>query len=599
MVRSRRIEEKPKQKKVLYLGKLPRLNGSQRKELVLRISQILVGQYYAVNPDSEVEKLAAHFAGKLKNKERAAGAPVGVTGSTGGMLTEEEDTSIDLNTFRPLEGREGGGAWMCHQIIEQLGIPIFLKEQGVWSSKEIEWMLLNLHGRLLNPTSERATALWAEEQSSSKSLMSEVQKVHGNGLRKAALNWWKIHEPLEDYLYNRIDGLVGFGECRYLYDLTNTFFEGRMLGSTLAQYGRSKERRTDAPLVSLGLLTNEEGFIRRSHYYAGNVSEPGTLEEVYKFLENSPGVITDAGIGTTANVEQMALRGISYLCVVREGFKAYNINFEQGKYFRHKTSNGQEYGLWLQSKKHEFQVEGKNYTDWLIFVKSEAKQAKEDGIIQKQKSRFEKGLQSIKSSLAKIKGRKSISQIHQRIGRLKAKHSRVTKAFSIETQDDGKNITTLTWSYNPSSEQRNGTYIIRSSEPVIDVHQAWKDYCALTKIEAVNRCCKTDLNLRPVYHQKDDSIQAHLFLTLIACTIVQFIRYQLAKEDIHWSWKEIVRVMNTQKVITSEFSNKNKEWILLSSWSNPEQKAKKIYDALQLDYVPYFSFFFKITHADT
>jgi len=582
----------------MYLGSLSSLDSGQRESLIVRMNQLLVGQYHILKVDASVEELAIKYVGQLKSEELGKTARGEKVVVSGGLINSSMPERIDLSTFRPLTGREGGGAWLCHQIIEQLGIPTFLRAQGTRSTKEIEWMLLNLQGRLLNPVSERATALWVEEVSGSKNLMSEVQKVHGEGLRQSALHWREAGEELEDYLYNRIDNLLDFKGQRFLYDLTNTYFEGRMLGSSLAQYGRSKERRSDAPIVSIGLLTNEQGFIRRSHFHAGNVSEPGTLEAVYKFLENSPGIVTDAGIGTTANIEQMASRNIPYICVVRQGFKSYNINFEEGEYFKHQTSNGQQYGLWLQSREHTFEVEGITYTDWLIFVKSEAKQAKEDSMIQKQKLRFETGLQAIRNSLDKPRGHKTIVQVHQRLGRLKEKNSRVGKAFQIKTADNGQNITHLNWTYDPEAEQRNGTYIIRRSEPVTNLLQGWKDYCALTQIEAVNRCCKTDLNMRPVYHQQDNTIQAHLFLTLIACTIVQFIRHQLAKADITASWKEIVRIMDTQKVVSSEFENDQNECFLLSNWSKPEPKTKVIYDALQLKYQPHNGFFFKIKKPD-
>jgi len=305
-------------------------------------------------------------------------------------------------------------------------------------------------------------------------------------------------------------------------------------------------------------------------------------------------IVTDAGIGTKANIEALAVKGIAYICVVREGFKEYQVDFEQGQYFTHHTSNGQQYGVWLQSRAHTFTVQGQTYTDWLIFVKSEAKQAKEDSMIAKQKTRFETGLKAIQSSLDKPRGHKSISKVHERIGRMRAKNTRVSKAFDIQTTDDGQDITDLTWTYSAEQEQRNGTYIIRRSEPVEDLHQAWRDYCALTTIEAVNRCCKTDLKLRPVYHQKDETIKAHLFLTLIASTIVQFIRHLLAQQNIRWSWTEIVRIMNTQKTVISEFANEDDEWFLLSKWSKPTQKTKQIYDALDLEYQPHNGFFFKI-----
>jgi len=583
----------------MYIGSLSGLDGDQRSLLVLRMEQLLTGQYRSLCVDSEVEKLAIHYVGKLKSRQIGHSEAGDRMEVSGGLLGAEEHASIDLSTFRTLEGRQGGSSWLIHQVLERLGIKDFLGSACGLGSEQVEWMLLNLHGRLLHPVSERATAVWVEEESSSKGLMSEVRSVHGQGLRLAALNWWAVHEEVEDYVYSRMNALLDFGESRYLYDLTNTYFEGRMQGSSLAQRGRSKEKRSDSPLVSMGLLTNEAGFIRRSHFYAGNVSEPGTLEDVHKFLKDSPGVVTDAGIGTQANIEGLARLEIPYISVVRSGFKEFDIDFEQGEYFRHKTSNGQGYGLWLQSREHSFKIGEETYTDWLIFVKSEAKQLKEDGIVNKQKERFETGLQAIQSSLDKPRGHKSIGQVHQRIGRLRNKYGRVSKAFDVQTSDDGKNITGLKWNYDPAEGQRNGTYIIRRSEPVTDLHQAWRDYCALTEIEAVNRCCKTDLNLRPVYHQKDESIQAHLFLTALACNIVQFIRHQLKQQGITVSWKEIVRIMDTQKSITSEFANKELQWFLLANWSEPQPKAKKIYDALKLEYKPHNGFFFKIQKAPT
>jgi transposase len=170
------------------------------------------------------------------------------------------------------------------------------------------------------------------------------------------------------------------------------------------------------------------------------------------------------------------------------------------------------------------------FTDRLIFVKSEAKQAKEDGIVAGQRNRFEKGIRQIRDSLSKPKGHKKIGQVHQRIGRLKAKNTRVSQAFDIKLKDDGSEVTHLEWSYNPDHEQRNGTYIIRTSLPVESPKRAWQAYHTFTTIGAVNRCCKTDLNMRPVYHQKDEPIKAHLFLTLLACNIATFIRHLFSEK---------------------------------------------------------------------
>jgi transposase len=349
--------------------------------------------------------------------------------------------------------------------------------------------------------------------------------------------------------------------------------------------------------VSIGILADEWGITRRSYFYAGNVSEPGTLEAVVEDLGQARGgLLMDAGIATKENIELLVRKGIAYHCVVRQGFESYQTDYEQGHLFEHNTSNGYSYKIWLSVREHQFVVDGELRTDWLIFVKSEAKQAKEDGMLRQQKERFEKGLRQIDASLRLPKGHKSIPQVQQRIGALKARNQSIHAAFDLQLEDDGTNVSKIKWTYDPTvKEQSSGAYVIRTSEKVEDARTAWERYNTLTKVEELNRCCKTDLNIRPVYHQKDETIKAHLFLTLLACSIVSFIRLKLARAGIHWSWKEIVRMMNTQKVVFSKFSNQQDETFLLSNWSAPEEHARSIYDALQLPFMPHNGFFFKIS----
>jgi transposase len=563
-------------------------------QLVERIDQLLSHRYYPVSADQLVEEKAVYYVGKIYSRcmgHSQSGESLEVGG---GLLEDSRHERVDLKSMKAIRVRETGAEWLCYQAMEVLGIRGYLMKDHGFSEAEANMALLILMGRLVYPTSEKKSAEWLLEQSGSTDLLSKTLEIHRYSLYMIAGKLLSIHDALEDYVYNRLGELVDFSEMGHLYDITNTYFEGRMLGSSLASYARSKEKRNDCPLVSIGLLTNEGGFIRRSHFYAGNVGEPATLDRVLEYVAESKGILTDAGIGTSENIEKLAVKGIEYMCVVREGFRHYPVDFGQAESFEHKSSNGTQYKVWLQSREHHFEVDGQPFSDWLIFVKSEAKQAKEDGIVAGQKMRFEKGLRQIRNSLSKPKGHKKIAQVHQRIGRLKAKNSRASKAFDIKLKDNGKQVIQLEWNYNPEHEQRNGTYIIRTSLPVETPKQAWQAYHTFTTIEAVNRCCKTDLNMRPVYHQKDEPIKAHLFLTLLACNIATLIRYLLAKKGIRWSWKEIVRIMNTQKVVLSEFTNDLNELFLLSHWSKPEPKTRQIYNALGYPDRPYEGFFFKI-----
>lgn len=579
----------------MYLGKLTHLNGHQRLLLVSRISALLSHQYGYGSEDESVESLAIHYVGKYYSRQGHSQSKE-LVAVKGGELSRSVGKSerINLNSFNNIRVRSGGAEWLCYQAMEELGLRSYLLEELKMDKKVVDLGLLNLMGRLIYPVSESKTASWLKEDSSILELGDFPEdSVHGQGLCSAAVGLFSHYESIEDHLYQRLEEKLAFEKGPLLYDLTNTYFEGRMQASALAQYGRSKERRSDCPLVSIGILTNGLGFIRRSHYYAGNISEASTLEAVMEQIKAAGGLLTDAGIAVKDNIEKLALDKVPYMCVVRQGFKEFEVDFEQAQPFEHHTSNGQQYKVWLVVRQHSFEVEGESFTDWLIFVKSQAKQAKEDGMVGLQKQRFENGLRQIRDSLSRKRGHKKVEQVHQRIGRLRDRYSRVSKAFDVQTTHDGQIVQTIQWSYDAQHEQRNGSYIIRTSMPIQSPQQAWKAYHQLSTIEAVNRCLKTDLKLRPVYHQKDHTIKAHLFLTLLACTILQYIRHQLAAHNIRHSWTEIIRIMNSQKTAFSEFSNEQDELFLLSKWTKPETKAKQIYDALGYQYQPYNGFFFK------
>ncbi len=273
----------------IYIGKLEGLDARQRELLVGRMETLLMNRYGVCAEAVAVERLAVELVGKLHSRRKGqshARQRLAVKGGTLGDTTEER---IVLKSFRPIRMREVGGEWLCRQAIRALGIRSFLTTGQGWEEEHADLLLLNLVGRLLHPSSERKTALWLNERPGAPDLLDSPLKIHDDGLHRVTKQLLQSHYALEEHLYMRLDEELGFGGQHMLYDLTNTCFEGRMLGSSLAKFGRSKEQRSDCRLVSIGLLTNEWGFIRRSDFHAGNI-------------------------------EQAALRGVGYMCAVREGF---------------------------------------------------------------------------------------------------------------------------------------------------------------------------------------------------------------------------------------------------------------------------------------
>jgi transposase len=587
---------------MLYLGSLKGLNEEQRSALVERIECLLLHRYDSGGSMDEIESLAVSFVGKYYSRESGhSESGERLLHSGGDVRWAEEEERIILASHRSLRVREIGGEWLCWQAIAELGIRTFLEGKCGWSHEEADVLLMNLLGRLLYPVSEHKTVHWLEEQSGGPDLLDHGVKTGEDALHRMNVRLLGIHHELEAYLYERMDSLLDFSGLRFLYDMTNTYFEGRMSGSTLARFGRSKEKRSDCPLVSMGLLCNEQGFRKRSDFYPGNISEPGTFDTVLDEVEQSGGVMTDAGIGTTANIERAAQRNVPYMCVTPQRFNRHSFDFTHAEAFTHQPSNDTKpYRVWVYLEENTFEVDGQQYHDRLIFVKSEAKEASKNSSMQRRKQRMEQGLESIRSSLSKPRGSKSLPQVQQRIGRLKEKYKSLSKAFDIRVQagDDGI-VSAIDWTYDPSLEQRNGVYVIRTSMPVASAREAWQTYHLMTRIEAVNRCCKTDLNIRPVYHQKDHTIKAHLLLSLLACSVAHYILFQLARKGIHCRWKEVVRIMNTQKTVFSEFKNNQREYILFSQWSVPEKKAAEIYSAMNYTQQRSPGFFFKVKIDDS
>ena len=152
-----------------------------------------------------------------------------------------------------------------------------------------------------------------------------------------------------------------------------------------------------------------------------------------------------------------------------------------------------------------------------------------------------------------------------------------------------KIATSIKWAIKEGVDinARSGVYFLRTSLEADLETILWQSYNTIREIEATFRVLKTDLDLRPIYHQKDESTMAHLHLGLMAYWVVNTVRHQLKKEGIHSGWREIVRTMNTQKAVTTLAQNIHDEVILIRHCSEPNQPVRKLYDALKYKYAPF------------
>ncbi len=204
---------------------------------------------------------------------------------------------------------------------------------------------------------------------------------------------------------------------------------------------------------------------------------------------------------------------------------------------------------------------------------------------------FECGLEQISGALTKKGGTKKLEKEWERIGRLKEKYSSVNRFYHIEVEADERGIyaTSLSWTRidTGNMKERHGEYFLRTSLPDREEETTWQIYNTIREVEATFRCLKGDLNLRSVFHKTDDATMAHLHLGLLAYQLVSTIRFQLKQKGITHEWKEIVRIMNTQKIVTTHLVNTDNEKISIRKCSTPEPKVQTIYMALGYEQKPF------------
>lgn len=502
---------------------------------------------------------------------------------------------VDVNTIKHTDARDVGAEWICLQAIRELEIDKFLAQKG-WTEHKIDTTLAHLITRTIYTPSELKSIRIMADNSAVCELVSGNNSWQP-GFRdvyKVAPSFYELKDELEDHLCRRTDSLFNVSNRLVLFDLTNFYFEGRKDGSAKAKFGRSKEKRSDCKLLVLALCINTEGFIRYSSILAGNTADPDSLPNMIDTLSSKTRVpsgngsqktlvVIDAGIATEDNLEKIKSKGYNYLCVSRRRLTDY------------KLADDMKTVTVLDSKKQAIslrEVKREADGDYYLEIKSPGKALKESSMNRKFKERFELELAKTRESLGKPRGKKNYEKVIERVGRAIGKYPSIAKYYVIEYERDEtnkENMKDIKWriALPKSVDKDNGVYFLRTNVDKIDEETTWNYYNLIREIECTNRQLKTDLNLRPIYHQKDGASDAHLFLGLLAYWIVNTIRHKLKGHGETCYWTEIVRRMSTQKVVTTEAINALGEKVLMRLCSEPTKAAEDIYDKLKFKKMPF------------
>ena len=573
LVTSERVGSQVRQKTLLNLGSNFPLAKEDWPALCTCIERHQSGQVALVLESPEIEKLATMYAGRL-----LAASPTPASPSGDPVCDYQE---VDTNSLELSRPRSVGVEHVGLSAMSWLGFDDILSSAGMNRPQRMS-AIGSIIGRMALPASEDSTFKWLKHNTALGELLEfDFETMSVMRLYRASDQLLRNRELIEQGLFSRIDDMFSLETTVTLYDLTNTYFEGDAACNSKAKHGHSKEKRSDCPLVTLGVILDGSGFIRRSKMFEGSVAEATTLEGMLKGLNAPTGalVIMDRGIATGKNIVWLKEHGYRYLVVSRER----NRQFDETQSVQ--TLTAQEDAIKLQ------RVLSDDGQEVRLYCYSEGREKKDVAITGRFTERFEKGLTKIGESLTKPHGERKFDKINERIGRLKEKSRGIAQHYEIElTKDEsGTLVTAIAWQKVPkdgTAVTHPGVYCLRSNETTWDEATLWHTYSMLTDLESVFRSLKSELGLRPIFHHKEERTEGHLFITVLAYQFVQVLRRKLKNHGNKLGWTSLRNILSVQQRVTATFKQSDGRTLNIRKATKAERDLQEIYTALDISTVP-------------
>lgn len=429
---------------------------------------------------------------------------------------EPEWVEVDLKRVHVERSRKFGGVWLGRELLRRLELDRFLEEALPSGREEIPWaamaMILVL-GRLCEPSSELHLAERFYESSALADVLGvPAEKVNDDRLYRALDALLPHKTALEKHLKEKLGELFELDYDLLLYDVTSTYFEGEAVKNPLAARGYSRDHRPDCKQVNLALVVSRCGMPLGYEVFAGNRNDATTVEEMVEHIEGLYGRarriwVMDRGMVSEDNVE-----------FLREGGRRYILGTAKSSLRRFErellAADWKQVHAGLEVRL----VPAPGGQEVFILCRSAERQAKEQAMHERFEKRIEEGLNKIAASCQKRK-QKPLA-IATRVGRLLGRNTRAAGLFEVRVEPDAAGFAHLRWSRSAAWREwarlSEGCYVLRSNVMDWTPEELWQAYIQLTEAEAAFRIHKTDLQLRPVWHQRQDRVEAHILVCFLA-----------------------------------------------------------------------------------
>ena len=531
----------------------------------------------SVRQGSKVRQETVAYLGALDAKERARASSLAkhFLGERADQLEFFEDRSgVELASVRVKEvrlerGRSFGDVWLGWLLWQALKLDCFCADVLPRGHERVDWStvaMILVIARLCEPSSELHIAEdWYRRTALEDLIGVNPSRVTHTRLYEGLDKLLEHKEDLEAHLKNRLGALFDLDYDLLLYDITSTYFEGKAEGNSIAKRGHSRDKRRDCKQVCIGLVVTKEGFPIGYEVFEGNRSDVTTVQEVVETMEKRYGKANrvwamDRGMASEENLEWL-----------QEGGRKYVIGTPKSELRKWENELVEREG-WEQIR-DDVEVKlcnGPDGEEAFILCRSAGRREKDRAIRERFAQRIRERLESLGRRLEKACKATDRSQVERQIGRFLGRNSRAARQFQIEVIDDDSLPSRLRLSWKENSDVTEwadvteGAYILRSNVTDLSAEELWKLYIQLTEAEAAFRIQKSELKIRPVWHQKAERTKAHI--------LVCFLAYALWKTLSGWQNK--ARLGSSPRTILEEFARIQSSDVVLPLESGEELRLR-------------------------
>ncbi len=434
--------------------------------------------------------------------------------------SEQMTVPVRLKGIRIERSRRFGDVYLALALWRGTGLEELCERLLPAGKERISWAKIAavlVTARLCEPSSELHIAEdWYRHTALSDLLQLEDDQVNKDRLYRALDHLILHKEALEAHLSRRCGELFAVQNEVLLYDVTSTYFEGQAEANPLARRGYSRDHRPDCKQVCIALVVTFDGFPLGYEVFAGNTHDSRTLQTIVATMEARHGMlgrvwISDRGMASADNLAWLRRTGRRYIIgAPKSELKKFSSALAAADGWR-TVHEGVEVKLTRHPEAEET----------VILCRSADRRGKERAMHDKFSQRIEEALQRLAARLARAKKRVDPAVVNRQIGRILQQNQRSAARFAITLEPDGCSAGfRLGVVYNDAFDDwaalSEGAYLLRSNITDWSDEQLWKAYIQLTEAEAAFRIHKDQLNLRPIWHQRAERVQAHILVCFLA-----------------------------------------------------------------------------------